>query len=120
MRLLLDQDVPGPLARLLTGHEVVRAAQMGWGELGNGALLAAAEASGFAAMVTSDQNIRYQQNLAGRRIALVVLPTNNWPLLRDHAAAVLNAVEAARPGSYEAVLLPRPVLLRNPPPGAPG
>ena len=66
MRLLLDQNLPRQLVPLLTGHEVSRAAQMGWSEVNNGELLAAAAAAGFDVLMTADQNIRYQQNLTTR------------------------------------------------------
>jgi hypothetical protein len=84
--------------------------------LANGEIIAAAEAAGFAAMITGDQNIRYQQNLTGRRIALVVLSTNRWPSLQTSAARILEALETATEGSYQEVVLARPRLRRRPPP----
>ena len=69
-------------------------------QLENGELLDVAEQSGFAVMVTSDRNIRYQQNLAGRKLSLVVLGSNIWPVMRKHGAAISATVDAARPGSY--------------------
>ena len=115
LRILLDQNIPQPLAGLLTGHDTTHAFHLGWDELRNGDLLAAAEAAGFAAMVTADQSIRYQQNLAGRRIALLVLSTNNWSVIRAHGVAILGAIKAAFPGSYRDLELPRPPLRRRPP-----
>lgn len=79
----------------------------------NGELLEAAEASGFDVMVTSDQNIRYQQNLVGRRLALVVLGSNIWPVVRDHGAAIAAKVDAATPGSYEFIEMPLPPKRRK-------
>jgi len=78
MRILFDQGTPVPLRALLSGHSVSTAYEMGWSELANGDLLAAAEAD-FDALITSDQNLRYQQNLTGRRLAILVLPTTSWP-----------------------------------------
>ncbi len=75
-------------------------------QLENGELLNAAEMAGFNLMVTSDQNIRYQQNLTGRKLALVVLGSNIWPLVRDHAAAITAKVDAVTPGSYEFIEIP--------------
>jgi hypothetical protein len=72
-----------------------------------------AEASGFEVMVTSDQNIRHQQNLAGRRLALVVLGSNIWPVVRDHGAAIGAKVGAATPGSYEFIEMPLPPKRRK-------
>ena len=74
----------------------------------------AAELAGFDMLLTSDKGIRYQQNLAGRGITLVVLSTNNWNHIRDHAVAILSAIDCAAPGSYQAIDLPRPPLLRRP------
>ena len=82
---------------------------MGWPEqLGNGELLEVAESSGFDVMVTSDQNIRYQQNLTGRKLALVVLGSNIWPVVRTYGAAIAKAVDAATPGSYVFIEMPAP------------
>jgi hypothetical protein len=92
---------------------------MGWpDQLENGELLTAAEESGFDVMVTADQNIRYQQNLKGRRVALVVLGSNNiWPIVRRHEAEVAGAVNAASGGTYtfiEMLLPPRPQRANKP------
>jgi hypothetical protein len=107
MRVLFDQGTPVPLRRLLTGHVIRTAAEQQWSMLENGALLRAAEAAGFDVLVTPDKNIRYQQNLTDRRIALVVLSCSQWgPGLRRHAERVLVAVNAAAPGSYTEVEIP--------------
>lgn len=63
-------------------------------------------------MVTSDQNIRYQQNLAGRKLALVVLGSNIWPIVRTHGAEVTKTVDAATPGSYQFIEIPLPAKRR--------
>lgn len=73
MRVLLDNNVNQRFARLIDGHEVIHARQMRWGSLQNGRLIAAAEEGGFDVLVTADKNMRYEQNLAGRRITVVVL-----------------------------------------------
>jgi hypothetical protein len=99
VRILLDQGAPAPLRRALTGHSVT-AYEVGWDALSNGELLAAAERS-FDAFVTTDQNLRYQQNLTGRRLAILVLPTTSWPRLRPHAAAIGAAVVSLRPGELQ-------------------
>jgi len=67
------------------------------GDINNGALLAAAEAD-FDVLVTTDQNLRYQQNLAGRRLAILALSTTSWPKIRPHGMRVVAAIEALRPG----------------------
>jgi hypothetical protein len=97
VRVLLDQGTPAPLRRALEGHSVATAHEQGWATLTNGELLAAAEGA-FDVFVTTDQNLRHQQNLAGRRLAILVLPTTSWPRLKPHAAAIAAAVAALRPG----------------------
>ena len=82
------------------------AAQQGWDTLKNGELLVAAEADGFDVLLTTDKNMRYQQNLAGRKIAVVVLGQQQWPSLRPHVQRVVEAVNAALPGSYLEIDLP--------------
>ncbi len=79
MRVHFDQGTPAPLRKLLPGHEVATAYERGWSTLKNGELLAAAERDGFEVLVTTDSNLKYQQNLASRTIALVVLSTTSWP-----------------------------------------
>ena len=82
MRILLDENIPRGLRRILQGHDVRTASEMGWASIANGQLLDEAEKAGFDALVTSDQNFVFQQNLAGRNIAVVVLSTNTWPTIR--------------------------------------
>jgi hypothetical protein len=106
MRVLFDQATPVPIRPHLEGHEVRTAAQQGWDTLKNGELLTAAEAAGFDVLLTTDKNIRYQQNLSDRTIAVVVLAQQQWPRLRPHVRLVVEAVNAAEPGSYVEIDLP--------------
>jgi hypothetical protein len=99
MRILFDQGTPAPLRRSLAGHSVSTAYEMGWATLANGDLLSAAE-SRFDLLVTTDQNLRYQQDLSGRRLAILVLPTTSWPEVQEHLAEITAAVAATQPGSY--------------------
>ena len=99
MRVIFDQGTPVPLRRFLADHSVATAFELGWTELDNGALLAAAEAQ-FDVLVTTDQNLRYQQNLAGRTLAILVLPTTSWPRIQAHADQIAAAVAALRPGEF--------------------
>jgi hypothetical protein len=108
LKVLFDHNVPRSLGRFLVGHEVTIAADLGWATLENGDLLKAAESAGFDLLLTCDQNISYQQNLTGRRLAMVVLTTNYWPHLRNHAAAVAAAIGAAQSGSFLLVSLGGP------------
>jgi hypothetical protein len=115
-KVLFDVNVPRSASRFLAGHTVAFAAHLGWRELNNGDLLSAAESDGFDVMVTADTNLRHQQNLVGRRIALVVLSTNAWPVIRDDPDPVVRAIDAATPGSYQEVTLTLPPKRRRPPP----
>ena len=85
----------------------------GWDLIGNGDLIQAAEAAGFDAVVTADQNIVYQQNLKGRRIALVVLGSNIWPIVREYAGEIAGRVRSAIPGSYSFLEMPVPLKPRR-------
>lgn len=106
MLILFDHGVPAPLVPYLIGHTVVKARDRGWDRLSNGDLLAEAERARFDVFLTADKNIRYQQNLAGRRITVVVLSTPQWPLVRLHTAEIAKAVNGATPGSYAEVQIP--------------
>jgi hypothetical protein len=99
MRILFDQGTPAPLRHALAPHEVSTAFELGWSNLENGDLLRAAEGR-FEVFITTDQNLRYQQNLTGRQLAIMVLPTTNWPKIQRHQAEVAAAVNALRPGDY--------------------
>jgi len=94
-----------PLRRDLRGHTVVTAYELGWTELDNGALLSAAEAE-FDALITTDQNLRYQQDLSGRRLSILVLPTTSWPRIQAHVEQVAAAVNALRPGDVVELKFP--------------
>lgn len=108
MRVLFDQSTPAPLRHYLTAHLVTEALERGWDRLTNGDLLTQAEAAGFEVFLTADKNIRYQQNLTGRIIAIVELSTPRWPLIRGYVELVARAVDAATPGSYSVVDIPWP------------
>jgi hypothetical protein len=103
MLILFDHVTPKGIARALVGHTVTKAKDRGWDTFSNGDLLAAAEAAGFDVFVTADKNMRYQQNLVGRRIAIVVLGTPQWPVVKLHLEKIAAAVTAAVPGSYTEV-----------------
>jgi len=102
LRILFDKNVPVGARRFLLKHEVRTLAEMQWpDQLENGELLMVAEHAGFDVLVTSDQNIRYQQNLRGRKLALVVLGSNIRPVVQQHSAAITARIDAATPGRYE-------------------
>ena len=99
MKVLFDHGTPAPLRQHLAGHEISTAYEKGWASLQNGELLAAAERE-FASFITTDKNLRYQQNLTGRRLAILVLPTTSWPKLQRHLDKIALAVNALKPGDY--------------------
>ena len=100
MRILFDQGTPVPLRRHLTAHQVSTTFEQQWSTLNNGELLEKAESSGFDILVTTDQNLKHQQNLTARSIAVVALSTTSWPRIEKHAASVATAIDGAKPGSY--------------------
>ena len=106
MRVLFDQGTPAPLRHLLSGHEVETDYERGWSSLQNGDLIAAAEADGFDVFVTTDRNLKYQQNLAARRMAVVVLPTTSWPRIKETSAPVVTAADKSAVGGYVEVTIP--------------
>jgi hypothetical protein len=106
MRILFDHGTPSGIARLLPGHEITEAIERGWDRISNGELIAKAEAAGFEILLTTDKQIRYQQNLKGRTIAILVLGNSAWRMVRKHHDRVVAAVNAARPGSYAEVEIP--------------
>ena len=103
MRLLFDQGTPVPLRNHLPYNTVETAYERG---LKTGELLARAEAEGFDALITTDQNIRYQQNLAGRRIGVLVLMTTSWPRIRGAVTRVAHAIDNLHAGGYEEIAFP--------------
>jgi len=107
MLVLFDHGTPRTLARFLIDHHMVTEARArGWQELQNGELLNEAEAAGFDVLVTTDKNIKFQQNLSRRKIAIVVLGQGRWALIEPHVAQVVAAVNGATPGSFAEVDIP--------------
>jgi hypothetical protein len=97
VKILFDQGTPTPLRSALAGHVVSTAFEMGWAQLSNGALLREANAQ-FDVLITTDRNIRYQQHIAGLRLAILVLPTTSWPKIRVHTQQVVSALAALHSG----------------------
>lgn len=106
MRVLFDNGTPRGIAAALSSHIVEEARSRGWDTLRNGELLDAAEAAGFDVFVTTDRNIRYQQNLTGRKIAVVVLGSGRWRLIRSKLREIADAIATAMPGSFTEVEIP--------------
>ena len=106
MLILFDHGTPRSIARFLSEHTVVEAIARGWDKLANGALLKAAEDAGFDLLLSTDKNIRYQQNLKGRRIAIIILANPTRPLVHRYIDRVIVAVNTAEAGSYAEVDIP--------------
>ncbi len=107
MKVLFDHNLPHKLRTELgtfCQYEIATASFMGWRKLKNGELLRAAEENGFDVFVTGDQTLAYEQNLAGRRLAILALSANNWPIIKDYVAKILAAINGAAPGSFRARL----------------
>jgi len=116
-RVLFDKNVPYPLRQHLSDYQVQTAEDEGWGQISNGELIACAENAGYQIMLTCDQNIQYQQNMARRKISMVVLGSNVWPSVRKKAEEIVAALKRASPGSFEFIEIAPPAKRRRP--GAP-
>ena len=99
MKILLDACTPRPLRRFLPGHSVSTAQEMGWGGLRNGDLLREAETH-FEVFISTDQNLQYQQQVVGRRLAIPVLPTNDWPAICSKGERIAASVAILNPGDF--------------------
>jgi len=107
MLILFDHGTPNGLSRALAGHTIITAQARGWDKLSNSELLDAAEEAAIDLLLTTDRRIRYQQNLVGRKIAILVLTgTTKWPRVRLHFERIALAVNAAKPGTYTEIEIP--------------
>ena len=102
MKILLDECTPHVLKKLLTGFEIKTVQDQGWSGVTNGALLRLAERQ-FDVFITSDQNLKHQQNLAGRQLAIIQLPTNQVPLVVKLAPKVQTTLEKIKTGEFVAI-----------------
>jgi hypothetical protein len=100
MRILFDNGTPRGVAATLVHHVVEEARSRGWDNMRNGELLDAAESAGFDVFVTTDRNLRYQQNLSTRKIAIVVLSNSRWRLIRNKLPTIAAAIDGATPGTF--------------------
>ncbi|MAT95770.1 MAG: hypothetical protein CL608_01275 [Anaerolineaceae bacterium] len=100
MKILFDQGTPVPLRQYLKEHTVKTAYEEGWSTLSNGDLLTEAEKADYELFVTTDQNLRYQQNLCERQVAIIVLLSTSWPRIRPKAEQVLEVINAMHLGGY--------------------
>lgn len=103
MKILFDQGTPVPLRKRLVGHTIETAFERGWSEEKNSQLLKQAEEAGFELLVTTDQNMKYQQNLRTRKLAILVLSTTSWRRLMPHAKAISDLVNGMEIGDYKEI-----------------
>ncbi len=103
MRILFDHGTPAPLRKYLPEHSVDRCAERGWELLENGELLKVAEEDGYEVIVTTDQNMRYQQNLGGSRLAIIVLMATAWPRVQRRTREIRTAIQDVGPGQVREV-----------------
>lgn len=103
MKVLLDHNLPHKLRTNLGKHETITASFMKWGELKNGELLRMTEDNDIDVFVTGDRSLAYEQNFTGRQLAIVVLSTNNWPIIKNYVSQILAAIDRAVPGSFQTV-----------------
>ncbi len=103
MKILFDHGTPAPLRSDLYGHAVDTAKERGWDRLGNGELLDIAESEGYELLITTDQSMRHQQNLAGRQLAVIVLLSTTWPYSLEGTEDIRAALEGIRPGEVREV-----------------
>jgi len=99
VKVLFDECIPQPLRRLLSGVEIATAQEMGWKRFKNGELLKRAEGV-FDVFLTADRQLKYQQNLTGRKLAILVLSTNRWPAIKAKVPEIAAAIQSMRPGDY--------------------
>ncbi|NEQ68490.1 MAG: hypothetical protein F6K21_23915 [Symploca sp. SIO2D2] len=100
MKILFDQGTPVPLSRYLVEHSVTTAYEEGWSNLSNGDLLQAAEAKGYQLLLTTDQNLHYQQNLSQLTMGIVVLCSTSWPKIRLRVDEICETINTIAPGDY--------------------
>jgi predicted nuclease of predicted toxin-antitoxin system len=100
MKVLFDQGTPVPLRDYLQPHSVDTSAEQGWATLQNGELLNAAESANYDIFVTTDANLKYQQNLSRRKIRILVLTSTSWPRIRKKTDLIRNALANLDEGGY--------------------
>jgi hypothetical protein len=103
VKILFDQGTPAPLRLHLSPHSVDTVAERGWSTFSNGDLLRRSQEAGYELLITTDQNLRYQQNITGRALGILVLMSTSWPRIQFRLTEIVGAINRAHPGSYEEV-----------------
>jgi len=99
-RVLCDENLPHKLRVLIPEHDLFTVAYMGWIGVKNGHLLSVAECEGFDVLITSDQGFPHQQNMSGRNLAVLLLPTPDWKIVKEQAREIVVAIDAAKPRTF--------------------
>jgi len=102
VRILFDHGVPVPLRKKLSGHQISTAHEMGWNQVSNGELISKAEGS-FDVFISTDQNLKHQQNLKNRKIAILVLPTTSWRKIETNSHLIQQTLDSLKPNIYEEI-----------------
>jgi hypothetical protein len=105
MKILFDQGVPVPLRKRLNEHQIDTVFERGWSRLVNGELLATAEGEAYELFMSTDQNLKYQQNLAGRRLAILILLSTSWPRIQNKVEEIRSTIAKISPGDYVEVAI---------------
>ena len=103
MKILFDQCTPVPLRKYLSGHSVNTAFECGWSQLQNGELLEISEKEGYQLLISTDQNLKYQQTLSDRHLAIIVLLSASWPRIQRRVDEIRVAVDEISPGDYREI-----------------
>jgi len=111
-RVLFDHNVPAPLEQFLKRHQIKLADELGWARLKDRELLDSAERGGFDVLLSGDKTIRHEQNMSGRKIALLYMSDHHWPIVANHVPAIDQAIEQAKPGEVKPVYCGRFVSRR--------
>jgi hypothetical protein len=106
LKILFDHGTPRPLRRELSGHSVDTAADKGWDRLANGDLIDIAEQDGYEILITTDQNMRHQQSLTCRRLAIIVLLSGAWPYTKGRIEDIRATIAEVQPGDLREVYIP--------------
>jgi hypothetical protein len=101
MKILFDQGTPVPLRAHLVDHTVDTVYELGWADFQNSELLRVTEEAGYDLLATTDQNLKYQQNLQGRKLAIFVLLSTSWPRIQPHVQAIIRMIETVQVGDYK-------------------
>ncbi len=106
MKRVFDQGTPVPLRKSLSLYDVSTVYELGWSTLQNGDLINRAENDGFDLLITTDKNLKYQQNLSDRKIAILVLSTTSWPLIKLSLSKISQVIAGLSISSYTEITIP--------------